>query len=37
MSNPAHWSPLRLALLADAIASGAMGVLLATAAAPLAE
>jgi hypothetical protein len=32
----ANWSLLRLALLADAVASGAMGVLLAAAAEPLA-
>ncbi|WP_119300418.1 hypothetical protein [Dongia deserti] len=37
MSSSTNWSLLRLALLADAIASGAMGVLLAAAAAPLAD
>jgi hypothetical protein len=36
MFNLANWSLLRLALLADALASGAMGVLLAAAAEPLA-
>jgi hypothetical protein len=36
MSIPANWPLLRLALLADAIASGAMGVLLAAGAATLA-
>lgn len=37
MSVPESWSLLRLALLADAIASGAMAVLLAAAASALAE
>jgi hypothetical protein len=37
MSSFANWSLLRLALLADAIASGAMGVLLAVAATPLGD
>lgn len=37
MSSFANWSLLRLALLADAIASGAMGILLAPVAAPLAD
>ena len=37
MLKPANWSLLRLALLADAIASGAMGVMLALGAAPLAD
>jgi hypothetical protein len=37
MSMFANWSLLRLALLADAIASGAMGVLLAAGAGPLAD
>ena len=36
MHTLANWSLLRLALLADAVASGAMGVLLAAAADPLA-
>ncbi|HJR21044.1 MAG TPA: hypothetical protein VJ822_05450 [Dongiaceae bacterium] len=36
MNSLANWSLLRLALLADAVASGAMGVLLAAAAEPLA-
>jgi hypothetical protein len=36
MHTLANWSLLRLALLADAVASGAMGVLLVTAADPLA-
>jgi hypothetical protein len=36
MHTLANWSLLRLALLADAVASGTMGVLLATAADPLA-
>ena len=36
MSKLANWSLLRLALLADAVASGAMGILLAAAAEPLA-
>ena len=37
MSKPLSWSLLRLALLADAIASGAMGVVLAAGAGPLAN
>ena len=37
MHRFANWSLLRLALLADAAASGGMGVLLATAADPLAQ
>jgi hypothetical protein len=37
MSSFANWSLLRVALLADAIASGAMGVLMALAAAPLGD
>ena len=37
MSKLLHWSLLRLALLADAIASGTMGVLLATGAGPMAD
>lgn len=37
MSILANWSLLRLALLADAIASGAMGLLLVLAAAPLGD
>lgn len=37
MHRFANWSLLRLALLADAVASGGMGVLLAAAAEPLAQ